>query len=257
MAATPQPAPVPSPTHMTSVGPAQTAGDLAQTLPGFDPWPVINAQEQSLAAYLNQPVHDILARLGLPPLSEVLPQPGPPNSETVGGPAASNGAPAAGAPAGAANPIDFSQLIQPITDALGTLGSGQFGNLDPTTMLDGVSQTLQSAGQSVQQAMSGLGGAWQGASATAAGAKTTAAVQSGAEVATQATSLRASVSAVTADVAQARARLIEIINEFYAKLAAIGTFGHSHGGRRNHRGDRRRAMHGHEGRCRRRVSEGL
>ena len=83
-------------------------------------------------------------------------------------------APAAGAegPGGGGSPFDPSQLIsgliQPVTDALGTLGSGQFGGLDPTQMLGGVSQALQSAGQSVQQAMGSLGGAWQGTAATAA-----------------------------------------------------------------------------------------
>ncbi len=89
-------------------------------------------------------------------------------------------------------------------------------------MFDSISQTLESAGQSVQQAMSALGGTWQGDAATAATAKTTDALAKGAEVSSQATDLSASLSTVTASVRQAEVRLIEIINEFFAKLAAIG-----------------------------------
>jgi uncharacterized protein YukE len=89
-------------------------------------------------------------------------------------------------------------------------------------MFTSISQTLESAGQSVQQALSGLGGAWQGDSATAATTKTSDALANGAAVSGQATDLRASLTAATTSVQQAEARLIEIVNEFYAKLAAIG-----------------------------------
>lgn len=178
-----------------------------------DMGPMINAHETSLADYLNKPVHDILARLGISPP----PQAAPPNPNP--GPPAG---PAAGSPAAPSSPFDPTQLIQPVTDALGTLGSGQFGDLDPSKMFDSISQTLESAGQSVQQAMSALGGTWQGDAATAATAKTSDALAKGAEVSSQATDLSSSLSAVTASVRQAEARLIEIINEFFAKLAAIG-----------------------------------
>jgi uncharacterized protein YukE len=222
MAALPQ---LTSPAHAVSAGPVHPTSQLAQDLPGFDSAPVINAHEASLADYLNQPIHDILARLGLSPAPTAAPQPGASNAaagtvnpNAVPPPIASSTA----APGSAASPFDPTSLIQPVTDALGTLGSGQFGNLDPTQMFGGLAQTLESAGQSVQQAMSGLGSGWQGTAATAAGAKTNAALQSGGEVASQATGLRASVSAATTAVAQAQTRLIEIINEFMAKLAAIG-----------------------------------
>jgi hypothetical protein len=222
MAAVPQ---LTSPAHAVSAGPVHPTSQLVQDLPGFDPAPVINAHEASLADYLNQPVHDILARLGLSPVPTAAPQPAPSNA--AAGAANPNAVPppiasSTAAPGSAASPFDPTSLIQPVTDALGTLGSGQFGNLDPTQMFGGLAQTLESAGQSVQQAMSGLGSGWQGTAATAAGAKTNAALQSGGEVANQATGLRASVSAAAAAVAQAQARLIEIINEFMAKLAAIG-----------------------------------
>ena len=42
-------------------------------------------------------------------------------------------------------------LIGPVVEMMGTLGSGQFGDLDPTAMLGGVAQTMESAGQAVQR----------------------------------------------------------------------------------------------------------
>jgi uncharacterized protein YukE len=187
---------------------------------------VVNAYESNLADYLNKPVHDILARFGIqvPPADAAAASPASLASARA---VAAPPAPAAGgaapvAPAGDSAPFDPTQLIQPVTDALGTLGSGQFGDQDPTKMFDGISQALESAGQSVQQAMSSLGSGWQGDAATAAVVKTTDALAKGAEVSSQATSLSSSLTTVTASVQQAQARLIAIINEFFATLAAIG-----------------------------------
>src|SRR5689334_1241352 len=95
--------------------PVNPTGQLAQYLPGYDPAPVINAPEQSLQDYLNLPVKEILERLGLPPFADGKPQ---------------DGTPPAGAQPDAAqpqaSPFDPSALISPVTDALGTLGSGLF-----------------------------------------------------------------------------------------------------------------------------------
>jgi uncharacterized protein YukE len=214
MTAAPQATPVSAPASALPIAHASPVSSV-------DVGPVINAHEASLADYLNKPVHDILARFGIyPPPQAAPPNPnaGPPPGPAAPGPAA----PGPAASAAPSTPFDPTQLIQPVTDALGTLGSGQFGNLDPTKMFDGISQALNSAGQSVQQAMSGLGGTWQGDAATAATAKTSDALIKGAEVSSQATDLRASLSTVTASVRQAEVRLIEIINEFFATLAAIG-----------------------------------
>jgi hypothetical protein len=223
-AAVPQPAPVGPPPAAPSSGLVNPTGQLAQALPGFDPGPIINAHEANLAAYLNQPVRDILARLGIQPAPNGPPAPAPaPAAPNAGAPAAPVSPTSPGGPAGGGSPFDPSQLIQPVTDALGMLGSGQFGNLlDPTQTFGGISQALESAGQSVQQALTSLGGGWQGTAATAAAAKTGATLADGAEVAGQANSLGASVSTATATVAQAQAQLIAIINEFMATLAAIG-----------------------------------
>jgi hypothetical protein len=113
-------------------------------------------------------------------------------------------------------------MIKPATDALGTLGTGQFNNADPTQMFQGIAQAFESAADPLQQAISGLGSVWQGAAASSAGATTNAALTDGADVASQSTSLGESLSTVTASVSQAETRLIAIINEFWAKIAAIG-----------------------------------
>jgi hypothetical protein len=191
--------------------PVNPTGQLAQYLPGYDPAPVINAQEQSLQDYLNLPVKEILERLGLPPFADGKPQDGT-------------------APAGAqpdatqpqASPFDPSALISPVTDALGTLGSGLFDGVDPTAMLQGISSAFQSTGGSLKKSMAAVDDAWQGASGTKAAAKTATAIVNGSEVGAQSDALKGSLTTAAANVGQARVRLIEIIAEFQATMAAIG-----------------------------------
>lgn len=193
--------------------PVNPTGQLAQHVPGYDAAPVIAAQEQSLQEFLNLPVKEILARLGLPPIdnpkSEQEPEPPPEERPEDAAPPA-------------ASPMDPSALISPVTDALGTLGSGLFEGVDPTAMFQGISQALQSTGGSLQQSLGAVDDAWQGASGTAAATKTTTAIANGTEVAAQSDALRTSLATASADVAQARVRMIAIITEFQATLAAIG-----------------------------------
>jgi hypothetical protein len=179
-----------------------------QAPPGFDPEHVINAHESNLADYLNQPVQDILSRLGLPPLPVPAQPPVGPDGQT---------------PAGGQNPVDPTQMIKPATDALGTLGTGQFNNnSDPTQMFQGIAQAFESAAEPLGQAVSQLASVWQGAAGSAAGAATTSALTDGVRVASQSTSLGQSLSTVATTVSQAETRLIAIINEFVAKIIAIG-----------------------------------
>jgi hypothetical protein len=190
--------------------PVNPTGQLAQYMPGYDPAPVIAAQEQSLQDYLNLPVKEILERLGLPPFADGNPEEGPPPE------AQPDDAPPQ------ASPMDPSALISPVTDALGTLGDGLFDGVDPTTMLQGISQAFQSTGGSLKQSLASVDDAWQGAGGTAAAAKTAASIANGAEVGAQSDSLKGSLATAATDVAQARVRLIEIIAEFQATMAAIG-----------------------------------
>jgi hypothetical protein len=191
--------------------PVNPTGQLAQSLPGYDPGPVIAAHEQNLQDYLNLPVKEILDRLGLPPFAdpkhneEAPPAEAQPNDR---GPQAS--------------PMDPSALISPVTDALGTLGSGLFDGVDPTTMLQGISQAFQATGSPLKHSLASVDDAWQGASGTKAAAKTMEAITNGSQVGAQSDSLKGSLATAATNVGQARARLIEIIAEFQATLAAIG-----------------------------------
>lgn len=191
--------------------PVNPTGQLAQYMPGYDPTPVIAAHEQNLQDYLNLPVKEILERLGLPPFVDGKPGDGdlPPEAQPDAAPAQ-------------ANPMDPSSLISPVTDALGTLGSGLFDGVDPTAMLQGVSKAFESTSPSLQQSLSSVDNAWQGASGTKAAAKTTTAIANGQEVGAQSDALKSSLATAATDVGQARARLIEIIAEFQATMAAIG-----------------------------------
>ncbi|MBB5167584.1 hypothetical protein [Mycobacterium sp. AZCC_0083] len=194
-------------TPTSSTGPVSPAGQSAHGLNGSEATSVLDAQEANLADYLNRPVHEILSRLGVPSAGQAASPASGPGGET---------------PSGPVNPMDPTQLIRPVTDALGTLGPGQFGNTDPTQIFSGISQALESAGQSVSQAVSSLGGVWQGLAATSAGAKTSATLADGAQLAGQATDLGQSLTTAAASVAQAQTRLIAIVDEFAAMIAAIG-----------------------------------
>src|SRR5437763_13309790 len=122
--------------------PVNPTAQLAQSLPSYDPTPVIAAQEQNLQDYLNLPVREILDRLGLPPFADGRPPDHPPPPE---------GQPDAAQPQ--ASPMDPSALISPVTDALGTLGSGLFDGVDPTAMLQGISQAFQSTGSPLKKSL--------------------------------------------------------------------------------------------------------
>jgi hypothetical protein len=185
-----------------------TTGVPAQQVPLPDPASVIAAQEQGLAEYLNRPVQEILAQLGYPPAPGPAPVPGapPPGAE----------------PPPPGNPMDPGALIKPVTDALGTLGTGIFEAIDPTQMFSAISQAVDSSGAAVAPAMNSLPGNWEGRGATAATAKTVAALRNGEEVSAQAANIRSSVTSAATAVKQAEARLLEIISRFQATVAAIG-----------------------------------
>ncbi|MBN7442433.1 hypothetical protein [Mycobacteroides abscessus] len=193
----------PGPVGLQAVSPPpHPTAQLAQALPGYDPAPVINAGEQDLADYLNTPVNEILARLGVGPLPSGGPMPG-----EAGG--------------GGGSPFDPGSLIQPVTDALGTLGTGVFDAMDPTKLLEGVSKTFESTASSLQQAMGSMMSGFQGATGAASGGKTAAAIGNGAEVGAQSSGIGASASTAAADVKQAETRMLEIIHQWEAEMASL------------------------------------
>ncbi|MCV7283241.1 hypothetical protein H7J88_26750 [Mycolicibacterium flavescens] len=192
--------------------PVNPTAQLAHTMPGYDVSPAIAAQEQSLQEFLNLPVKEILARLGLSPPPQANPDDGERRPEE----------PPLEPEAPQASPMDPSALISPVTDALGTLGSGFFEGADPLAMLQGISQVFQSTGGTLGQSLGAVDDSWKGAASTAAAAKTATAVADGARVAEQSEALRSSLATASAEVAQARVRIIAIITEFQATMAAIG-----------------------------------
>src|SRR5262245_330213 len=124
-----------SPNQTVSV---DATGQLAQNDPGFDPTPAIAAGEQGLLDFLNTPVQQ---RLGELPLQQFPEQP-PADQQPPADPGAGG------------MPFDPSQLIGPVVNALGTLGSGQFSGTDPTQVLRGVSEAFDGTALPLQQARS-------------------------------------------------------------------------------------------------------
>ncbi|MUL78880.1 hypothetical protein [Mycolicibacterium sp. CBMA 226] len=202
---------------------ANPIGQVAHHLPVGDAAPVIAAHEQNLVDYLNLPVRDVLSRLGLAPARPDAPRPDIPADNTS---SHDSGTPDQPGPAPQSAPgtggFDPMSLIQPVTDALGTLGSGNFGNADPTQMFTGISKAFDSSAGPLQQALAGLQDGWTGHASTAAASKTTAAVQDGSRVGEQSMEVRRSVANAAAQVHQGQIHLLTIIGDFQATIAAIG-----------------------------------
>ena len=182
----------------------------------------LDAASTNLEDYLNEPVHDIMGRFGLLPTG-VAPASQPASAPSPSpSPAQTSQSQGAGSPDSGGGGLDPSQMIQPVTDALGRLGSGQMGQPDPTQSYDGIGQALDSAGSQVQQALSSLGDDWQGDASSAAQATAKSALADGTKVADQAAALRTSLATAASAVQTAQTRLVEIVDEFWAKIAAIG-----------------------------------
>lgn len=176
-------------------------GQPAQSLPGFDATQAIADVEQSLLNGLGTPVQQALGELPLQHFSPMLPA----NPQGL---------------AGLANQLDPFNLITPVIHGLGTLGSGQFAGLDPRQILTGISNAFDGTSTPLQQSANSLANDWQGQSGSAADARTRAAVANGADVANQADGLNSNLSTTTASVAQARQQMVDIIDEYQAKVAA-------------------------------------
>jgi cell wall-associated NlpC family hydrolase len=203
-------------------GPVDSTAHLAQSAPVSDPTPVIGAAEQGLVDFLNTPARQILDQLPLQrfpePPAEDSAGPSPVDPTQVVAPILDG----LGAVASGLAGLDPIGLITPVVNALGTLGTGQFRGIDPGQVFSGVSNALDRTGGSVGQAMGSVQADWRGGSGEAAVAKTRAAVADGAKVATQADGLRDNLSTAAARVARARMQMIDVIDEYQAKMAAIG-----------------------------------
>jgi cell wall-associated NlpC family hydrolase len=210
---------------MAAISEADLTAELALQEPGFDAAPAIAAAEQGLRDFLNTPAQQNLNQLPLQrfPEEEAPPEPPPPaplDPNQVVSPIL-GALSAVGSGISGLSGLDPIGLITPVVNALGALGTGQFSGIDPTQMLAGISGAFDRTATPLQQARGSLADNWRGGSGAAADAKTRAAVANGAEVATQADGLRANLSAAATNVATARMRMIDIIDEFQAKVAAV------------------------------------
>ncbi|MBA4025435.1 MAG: hypothetical protein C0482_24025 [Gordonia sp.] len=120
-------------------------------------------ESSPLGPILDTPVSKVLADLGLPALPElsaVAPLPGLPPLP----------------------PLDLSVLIKPITDLLGGFGTGNLGggDVDPTMILEGLSQILEMSMGMGSGALKALDQVWTG---QAAAATTVKGAQAGADTA--------------------------------------------------------------------------
>ncbi len=111
-------------------------------------------ESSPLGPILDTPVSKVLADLGLPALPElsaVAPLPGLPPLP----------------------PLDLSVLIKPITDLLGGFGTGNLGggDVDPTMILEGLSQILEMSMGMGSGALKALDQVWTGQAAAATTAK--------------------------------------------------------------------------------------
>jgi uncharacterized protein YukE len=205
---------------VTSPVPAYPTGGSAPFVSAPNVAPLIAAQEQALADYLNQPVQDILSRLGLLALAEAAQRnqdaarhDAPPAQATPTAPPAPSGG----------RQGDAMGLIKPVLDALGTLGNGNFGGgSDPTQALAGISRAFDTTSNPLQQAVSNLISGWTGDASTAASDKTASAIANGTQLNQQAAELRRSLISAVTQVMQARVRLIATITQFQSTIQAIG-----------------------------------
>src|SRR6202012_858958 len=200
---------------------AGVPGQAGPPVPDFDHQPVVNRLEDELQAWLNRPVQDILDQFNLGRLPQGGPDSAFPQLPGDAVPANLTGAPGAGGAGGGF----AGGLLKPMTDMLGTVGSGVFQGLNPSELFGGVSKAFESAAGGLQQALGsmtqGMGSGWGGAAAGAEATKTGEVLANGAEVAGQGSALAGHYTAAAANVEQGHARLIEILTQCQNELEAL------------------------------------
>jgi peptidoglycan DL-endopeptidase CwlO len=210
--------------------PAAATGASAHFSAGPDPAPAIAAAEHGLLHFLNTPTQQILSQLPLQRFPDAVPadpespdaaSPNPFDPTQVISPIL-DALGALGGLASGLGGLDPLGLIAPVVNAFGALGTGQFSGLDPRQVLGGVSNAFDRTASNLGDATGSVAHDWQGASGAAATAKTRTAVADGAAVATQADGLRDNLSTAAANVALARTKMVDIIDDYQATIAAIG-----------------------------------
>lgn len=118
--------------------------------------------------------------------------------------------------------LDPLALLTPLTDLLRTFGTGTLpgGSGDPTVMLTGIAQTLQSGIGAATGAIEALSGLWAGEGATGAVAKTTLATADAGGLAAQSAAMSTNISGGLAIVGAGLAALQGVIVKTAGLIAA-------------------------------------
>ncbi|MEC3920675.1 hypothetical protein [Nocardia sp. CDC160] len=160
-------------------------------------------RDSPIAPFLDQPVNNVLAVLGLPPLPQVQPAPPLPGLPPL-------------------PVIDLNALTKPITDLAAGFGTGQpgaGGAPDPAQVISGISSALQIVMSAAQGAL-GLLTAMDGAGPQAAAAKGVEAAKNGAALTAQGTQVAAGVVSAAGTVATGAAQMAAVITHVVTSLTA-------------------------------------
>ena len=161
------------------------------------------AEQAGLNDILNTPVADVLSKAGLPPLPMLPPLPPLPGMPPL-------------------PPLDLANLFKPLTDLMGSFGSGELGagGFDPTTLFSTLSSVMSSSVSLSSGALKALDGVWKGSAATASAAKTTTAAAEGTTTAAKATSIVVNTQGGAATVAVGNASMQAVLAKFSATVTA-------------------------------------
>lgn len=157
-----------------------------------------------LGPILDQPVGEVLAGLGLPPLPQFPPMPPLPGLPPL--------------PA-----IDVGMLLKPLTDLVGGFGTGNLSgaDFDPSAIFEGLSTVLDTSMTMAQGALKLLDQLWVGQGSVAATAKTTEASANSAALSAQGSGMSFDIQAAAAIVGAGLATVQGIILATVAKIGAL------------------------------------
>ncbi|MBJ8338586.1 hypothetical protein JGU71_06795 [Antrihabitans sp. YC3-6] len=178
----------------------------------FTPAPVDQAaldliRNSPVGPMLDMPVNDILGNLGLPPLPQLPPMPPMPGLPPL-------------------PVIDLTLLLKPLTDLLGSFGTGQLdaSGFDPSQIFTGISKALDTSISVGSAGLQALDKVWSSSASLAAVAKGTEAQANTAAVSTQGVNTSINIQTAAAIVAHGVALLQAIIAKFIGVVVATGPF---------------------------------
>ncbi|MBF6087100.1 hypothetical protein [Nocardia cyriacigeorgica] len=174
--------------------------------PELDPTVVDLLRGSALAPYIDRPVNDILADMGLPPLPDLSAVPPLPEFPPM-------------------PVIDIAALARPLTDLASSFGTGVLapppgGGPDPMQVFQAVNTALTTAMQLGTSALQAVMTIWQGMGASSAAGKAADAQADSAELASQSTNEKTVLAGAATSVAVGGAELTAIIAKYLTTMVA-------------------------------------